>query len=740
MNNALHQSRTLNLFNRLFGRSDFLATAGRWLAAVALVCAAGTATAAAWVTETEQEFYTAGDFNGDGKTDVAIVDRYSARVRIGYQLSPDFFDWADWKSGGLKHVTGVSVGRLTDPKRDALVLASADENLVTVVDAPHPKMDSTVLTVPNEAFGPNTVAAVDIGGTDNTPLADLYVVSIYNSDPTPNLATLFRNRGEGFKKLLDAPLSAPEGRANVLALQTNGPVRLAVLASGEKGSTLRLLKFDTGKPEEVLSVTGLPAECDYVAGHFRGGALKDFVFFKPGEPTLWWCALSESGGRLQAGPLKSFTLAQPLRGLVTVNSGTRARLLAIFGEQSPAELMECDGERAPVAVQSLAGPTNKFLSAAVALPEGIFLFSSITNNRPAAYYQLYALAEGKYVAGAYGPLASLADRDDSTVPEIHKRIVATQTEKSEADMKPYTNTIPGTAVQYVMVPIPGGEFLMGSPDNEPGRKPDEGPQHRVRISPFWMGQCEVTWDAYLLFMYPDDEKKLRETHKTDPAVDALSDAVTRPSKPYVDMSFGMGKGGFPAISMTQHAANKFCHWLSARTGHFYRLPTEAEWEYACRAGTTTAYSFGDDASKLEEYAWFFDNSNSKYQKVGRKKPNPWGLYDMHGNVAEWVLDQYDAQFYKLCAEQGVVTDPWNRATKPYPHSVRGGSWDDDPPALRSAARRGSDRSWKATDPQLPKSIWYLTDAQFVGFRIVRPLKVPPPEEMVKYWTSGVEKD
>jgi formylglycine-generating enzyme required for sulfatase activity len=255
-----------------------------------------------------------------------------------------------------------------------------------------------------------------------------------------------------------------------------------------------------------------------------------------------------------------------------------------------------------------------------------------------------------------------------------------------------------------------------------------------------MGQCEVTWDAYLLFMYPDDEKKLRETYKTDPAVDALSDAVTRPSKPYVDMSFGMGKSGFPAISMTQHAANKFCHWLSAKTGHFYRLPTEAEWEYACRAGTTTAYSFGDDPAKLEDYAWFFDNSNSKYQKVGRKKPNPWGLYDMHGNVAEWVLDQYDAQFYKLCAEQGVVTDPWNRATKPYPHSVRGGSWDDDPPALRSAARRGSDRSWKQTDPQLPKSIWYLTDAQFVGFRIVRPLKIPPPEEMVKYWTSGVEKD
>jgi formylglycine-generating enzyme required for sulfatase activity len=291
-----------------------------------------------------------------------------------------------------------------------------------------------------------------------------------------------------------------------------------------------------------------------------------------------------------------------------------------------------------------------------------------------------------------------------------------------------------------MVPIPAGEFMMGSPDTEAGRNPDESPLHRVKISPFWMGRYEVTWDQYLLFMYPDDEKGLREKHDHDAAVDAISDAVTRPSKPYVDMSFGMGKSGFPAISMTQHAANKFCHWLSAKTGHFYRLPTEAEWEYACRAGTKTAYSFGDDPQELPKYGWFFDNSNSKYQKVGKKLPNPWGLYDMHGNVTEWVLDQYDPEFYKISAAKGVVTDPWNKATKPYPHAARGGSWDDDPPALRSAHRLGSERSWKRTDPQLPKGKWYFTDAQFIGFRIVRPLAVPSAAEMEKYWISGVEKE
>src|SRR5882672_6304061 len=214
----------------------------------------------------------------------------------------------------------------------------------------------------------------------------------------------------------------------------------------------------------------------------------------------------------------------------------------------------------------------------------------------------------------------------ATVTGIYNKIMANLKEKAQADMKAYTNDIPGTAVRYSMMPIPGGEFLMGSPEVEKGRKPDEGPQHKVKISPFWMGRCEVTWNEYELFMYPDQEKAL--TFDTNnPYLDKASDAVSRPTKPYVEMSFGMGKGEYPAISMTQHAANKYCQWLSAKTGQYYRLPTEAEWEYACRAGTTTVYYFGDDPALLKDHAWFTNNSDSKYQKVGRKKPNPWGLHD-----------------------------------------------------------------------------------------------------------------
>ena len=134
------------------------------------------------------------------------------------------------------------------------------------------------------------------------------------------------------------------------------------------------------------------------------------------------------------------------------------------------------------------------------------------------------------------------------------------------------------------------------------------------------------------------------------------------------------------------------------------------------------------------------NSDFKYQKVGKKKPNPWGLYDMHGNVAEWCLDQYVADTTDNYATN-VTKDRWVRATKPYPHSVRGGSWDDeDPTKLRSAARRASDQSGNMQDPQLPKSIWYLTDAQFLGFRIIRPLNVPPPQILEKVWNNGVEHE
>jgi formylglycine-generating enzyme required for sulfatase activity len=316
--------------------------------------------------------------------------------------------------------------------------------------------------------------------------------------------------------------------------------------------------------------------------------------------------------------------------------------------------------------------------------------------------------------------------EETNVREIHDRIVARQKAASSKN-GPYNVTIPNTTISYAMEPVPAGDFLMGSPDSDPQHKKDEQPQHKVHVDGFWMQAHEVTWDEYRLFMFANQAGEV--AHK-----DEVVDGVSRPTKPYVEMSFGMGINGFPAISMTQHAANKYAEWLSAKTGEFYRLPTEAEWEYACRAGTTSTYYFGDDASKLGDYAWYSANSGGKYQKVGLKKPNAWGLYDMLGNVDEWTLDQYEP--YKSAAEN----DPWLKPTQPYPIAVRGGSWNDAAGMQRCAARVQSDPSWKQQDPQLPKSIWYETDAQWLGFRLIRPKKTPGAEEMYKYWNNGVEHD
>ncbi len=310
-----------------------------------------------------------------------------------------------------------------------------------------------------------------------------------------------------------------------------------------------------------------------------------------------------------------------------------------------------------------------------------------------------------------------------TVRGLHDRIQTHPPDKRSA----YSTTIPNTTVSYSMAAIPAGDFLMGSPESDPQRKPDEQPQHKVHVDAFWMQTHEVTWDEYRLFMFANQAGEV--AHK-----DAVVDAVSRPTRPYVEMSFGMGINGYPAISMTQHAANKYAEWLSAKTGEFYRLPTEAEWEYACRAGGSTPFYFGNDAAQLSDFAWYSTDSKGQYQKVGTKKPNAWGLYDMLGNVMEWTLDEYKP--YSATAQ----VNPWVPPQAPYPHVVRGGSWNDPPDMLRCAARVASDASWKQQDPQLPKSIWYHTDAQWLGFRLVRPAKIPSVQEMFRYWNSGVERD
>ena len=298
----------------------------------------------------------------------------------------------------------------------------------------------------------------------------------------------------------------------------------------------------------------------------------------------------------------------------------------------------------------------------------------------------------------------------------------------------FIETIPGTAASISMVAIPGGEFNMGSPANEPFRKEDEGPQKKVRVSDFFMGEIEVTWDQFWAFY-----SETMSEGRTPPAVIYANnsrediDAVSGPTPPFGLPDQGWGMGSRPAITMTHYSAQTFCQWLSLKTGRKYRLPTEAEWEYAARGGTDTPYFFEGNPKKLSNegflknifkpdttgiysYTVYANNSSNKTKMPEDVKANPFGLKNMLGNVMEYCEDWYAEDAYKSITEGEL--DPKGPETGKE-HVVRGGHYNSDAADLRSAARSHTDHDkWLRTDPQNPKSIWWYSDIKGIGFRVV----------------------
>jgi len=288
----------------------------------------------------------------------------------------------------------------------------------------------------------------------------------------------------------------------------------------------------------------------------------------------------------------------------------------------------------------------------------------------------------------------------------------------------YKQLVNNENITIDMVAVKGGSFLMGA-SNSTTRKDDEKPSHEVEIDNFWMGKYEITWAQYDAFVYNRFETaKLIEAAKL---IELGIDGVTGATPPYVEMSFGMGKGDSPAINMTQYAALMYCKWLTSVTGVFYRLPTEAEWEYACKKGKT------DYINNLKEVAWFTENAQEKYEITGTKKENSLGIHDMLGNVSEWVLDQYSTNYYADSPKK----NPWNIPTKLYPRVLRGGSWKDTSDKLCCTSRDASNAKLKSRDPQIPKSNWWHTNASNIGFRIVRPKIQPSKQEIKKYWLEAI---
>jgi formylglycine-generating enzyme required for sulfatase activity len=315
----------------------------------------------------------------------------------------------------------------------------------------------------------------------------------------------------------------------------------------------------------------------------------------------------------------------------------------------------------------------------------------------------------------------------------------------EASPQPYAQEVPGAGVSIEMVPIPAGKFMMGSPSSESGRKADEGPQREVEVDAFWIGKYEVTWEQYRAFMAEYHIKPGPGRQRLAPGeVDA--DAISMPTNLWEEALPKIVGGAveiepkWPAVGMTQHAARQFTKWLSKKTGRFYRLPTEAEWEYACRAGATTAWCFGDDPAELEHHGWFFDNGTDHMNPVGLKKPNKWGVHDMHGNAAEYVIDAWREAYAggpgPMHWREAIVWPPTE-----HPVVVRGGNMDSNAEDTRSAARLASSVAWREDDPNDPTSVWWETK-HFMGLRVVRPATEPDAAEKQRFWETtdpGVKK-
>lgn len=268
-----------------------------------------------------------------------------------------------------------------------------------------------------------------------------------------------------------------------------------------------------------------------------------------------------------------------------------------------------------------------------------------------------------------------------------------------ADLANYTEElkIEGTTAKIVidMVAIPGGKAKIGATEDEEGRGDYDLDQEEVTVKPFYMSKTEITWSQFTPWVFNNGlEFKLTKEVKKKEAVHG----ICRPSSPYGTIARGLGDSKkHPAFGMSRFCAEKYCEWLSQQTGKKYRLPTEAEWEYAARAGAVEPYYWGEDAAEADNYAWFDENSDFTTQLVAKKKPNKFGLYDMLGNVAEWVQPKTADQ------EWGIV---------------RGGHWEKPVTEIRCSSRDEEAPEWNEMDPNQPKSIWWLSSANWVGIRLV----------------------
>jgi hypothetical protein len=379
--------------------------------ATVLLLSIALSPASGFVYQTESEFTSAGDFDGDGRADVVVVDKATGNFRIGYQLTAGQHTWAKARGSGIEAVGGFSAGKLLNAGRDALAFTAPDANRINVLEAATPGAPALPGSVFLPAVGPNLVVALDIGGAGNTALEDLFIGSVDNAGSFPDQLNLLRNNAGSFSSLAGDMLTAPLGGGNVVVLKSGTPKIVAALLRGGASDTFRAYNLSAGTVAQAVQLTGLATNSAYVYANFSASAFAQFLFYQPGElnGVVRLRSVTEpSPGTFGFAAEVPFTFGAPIQQIFTLPNGSTTRLLIVFGDGESAGIYNFDGVNPPVPVQQLDAPAGESFSGAVPFGNGSFMMlSSLAGSKTSSHFQSYNLSGANYVAAQGGNLPAV---------------------------------------------------------------------------------------------------------------------------------------------------------------------------------------------------------------------------------------------------------------------------------------------------------------------------------------------
>jgi hypothetical protein len=369
-----------------------------------------TITASAFVYENDKELTDTGDFDGDGRTDIVIVDRVTGNYRLGYQLSAGVHTWAKVRASGVENVTGLAIGRLLNTTRDSLAFTSPEVNRVNVLDVTSTTSAGVPISVFPDSIGPSLATAIDIGGGGNTPHHDLFVASLWNGSPSQNRLNLVRNDGTTFSPISTFVIAQPLARGNRVKIKTNEIDMVGAVFRGPMVNSFGVYNLSSGVAVTVAFTNGLPLGVDYVHAAFNGGSPhSQFVFYKPGESNLLVRPITEPVvGTFAFGALTTFNLGKPMHQVFALPGASDTKLLVLFGDGETAAIYNFNGVAAPTLVQDFTAPPGELFTGIAALGNSNFMFFSGDGiSKLSSKFHNWSFNGTSYVAGTSGNLASL---------------------------------------------------------------------------------------------------------------------------------------------------------------------------------------------------------------------------------------------------------------------------------------------------------------------------------------------